>query len=222
MTTSGTIAYSLTANDLVTKALRLVGEYGRTETPSNADAQDALISLNLMLKSWQTDGCSLFRELQDSDSFTSGTATKTLSPRVLDVMEARLVNTDLTERPLARWERGEYAQIPNKTQSGTPTAYVLTKNISSTTMTLWPVPSATTTINYTAARIVEDVGALTETLDLPQEWLETVTYGLADRLIDPFDVAQARPLVAQRITARAQALYTLLRDNDRPASVIFG
>lgn len=222
MTTSGTIAYSLTAGDIITKALRLIGEYGRSETPSNADAQDGLSSLNLMLKTWQTDGCNLYREYADTDSFTSGTATKTLAPRILDVMEARLVNADLTERPLQRWERGEYAQIPSKAQAGTPVAFTLVKGVSGITMTLWPVPNATTTINYTAARVVEDVGALTETLDIPQEWLETVTYGLADRMIDPFDVAQARPAVAQRITARAQSLYSQLRDNDRPASVFFG
>lgn len=221
MATSGIIAFSLTAEQIITTALRLIGEYGRDETPSNADAQDALRRLNLMLKSWQTDGCNLYRELADTATFPANTATVTLDPRVLDVMEARYVQSSTNERPLARWERGEYVQIPNKTQGGTPTAFTLTKGTGAITMTLWPVPTSTTDIKYTGARIVETVTQLTQTIDIPDEWQETVEYGLADRLIDPFDVALVRPNVAQRVTARAQSLYTLLRDNDRPASVLF-
>lgn len=222
MATSGVITSSMTVREVITKALRLLGVTPIGETPQAEETQEAMESLNWMLKTMQADGCNLFREFEDTATFAADTATVTLAPRVLDVMEARRVISTSSELPLARWETGEYRQIPNKTASGNPVAYTLSKGVSSITMTVWPVPSASTDIKYTASRIIDDVTALDETIDLPQEWTEAVYYNLAARLIEPFSVMTTDPGRAQRIDAAAGALYQKLIGSDRPASVFFG
>lgn len=53
MATSNTYVYNVTANDLLTEALGLVGAYAVGETPDNSEMTDALRTLNMMLKAWQ-------------------------------------------------------------------------------------------------------------------------------------------------------------------------
>jgi len=146
----------------------------------------------------------------------------TLAPYCLDVMEARFVQSSTYERPLARWENGQYRQIPNKAQSGYPTAYYLDKQTTSISMTLWPVPNADATILYTYSRIPQDVTDGAETVDVPQEWTELVFVSLAARLIQTFGVNRTDPTTAQIIAQRAAALEQQMLDQDRPASLFLG
>lgn len=223
MSVSTSISFNLTARDIVEKALRKINILGRGETVSAEDGEDARMSLNLMLKTWEADGCNIWRQEPDSLVFTAGTKTQTLDPRVVDVIEARRVYTDSdNELPLGRWERGQYIAYPNKDQLGTPGAYYFQKNRDAVTMTLWPVPMVDTTINFTTARVMWDVTDLSQNVDVPQEWLECVVYNLADRLATEWGSLIIEAAVAQKVSKRAGELYSLLRDFDRPGSVIMG
>lgn len=212
----------MTARDIVEKAMRLINVLGRDENVSAEDGEDARMSLNMMLKTMQADGCNIWREEPSTVTFPASTATMTLDPRVIDVVEARCVRATNSELPLGRWERGQYITIPNKAATGIPTAYYFQKNRDAVTLTLWPVPYVSTVINFTAARVMADVSALSDTLDVPQEWLECVTYNLADRLAIEWGSVIVEAASAQRIQKRAAELYSLMRDFDRPSSVTMG
>ena len=222
MTVSTSISFEMTARDIVEKALRLINVLGSDENVSAADGENARMSLNMMLKTMQADGCNIWREQPSTVTFPASTATMTLDPRVIDVVEARCVRATNSELPLGRWERGQYVSIPNKASVGIPTAYYFQKNRDAVTMTLWPVPYVSTVINFTAARVMADVSALSDTLDVPQEWLECVTYNLADRLAIEWGSVIIEAAAAQRIQQRAAELYSLMRDFDRPSSVTMG
>jgi hypothetical protein len=215
MSTSGSISTLATARQVIDLAAEKVGIKGQGSALSASDADIAMRHLNWMLKGWQADGCHLFREFEDTATFAIDTATVTLSPRVLDVMEARVVR-GTTHRTLGRWERGQYVSIPNKTASGVPTAYVLTKGINSITMTVWPVPTVSTDVIYTASRVIEDITSLDDNLDLPQEWTECVFYNLAKRLGQNNGFAATPDGVV--LAQHADALYRHLSSMDRPAS----
>ena len=219
MATSGTITFGLNARQVITRALNLIGVLGSGQAVSADDASLALDHLNMMLKSFQADGCNLWRELEDEVVFASNASIATLDPRVIDVMEARVVLENDYERALARWENGEYQALPIKTAAGDPVVFNVVKNRGSTQMRVWMVPTVSRTIKYTAARVIEDVGALDDELDIPQEWLECAVYNLAARLCEPFEVTQNNPNVVARVQQRADALYAQMRDADRPASV---
>lgn len=219
MATSGAIGGLLTVRDIVRTSLQLIGACPNGGDPDADDAALAMLQLNFMLKSMQADGCNLWRRTEETVTFPPNTKVMTLDPRCIDVMEARLQLNTTFERSLGRWEWGEYVTMPNKVASGDPTIFVLDKQRTEVTMTVWPVPYVERDINYTYARVIDDVTDLDEDVDLPQEWTEAVYYCLADRLLDPFSVSTSQPGVAQRVAARASMLYGKMLDLDRPASV---
>lgn len=222
MTTSGTITSQLIVSEIVQVAMEELGVLSSGEAPTAEETATGIRALNWMLKSWPARGLNLFRETQGQVIFLADTASMPLDPYCLDVVEARYVQPQSYERPLARWENGQYRQIPYKSQPGYPTAYYLDKQTSGITMTLWPVPNADATILYTYSRVPQDVTDGAETIDVPQEWTELVYIALAARLVQTFGVARTDPTAAQIIAQRAAALEQQMLDQDRPASMFMG
>lgn len=209
----------MTAGQMITTSAVMIGACDPGESMAAEQANVGLIHLQWMLKTWQADGCPLWREFEDSIAFAATDTEHTLDPFVIDVLEARLVLDSTNERPLGRWEWGEWVTLPNKTSPGTPTVYTLRKGTNTIKMRLWPVPSAAYTVNYTGARVIEDITDLSQTIDVPQAWTETIYTNLAKRLISPYRI-QPTPEILD-IMQRAEQLYAGLRDMDRPASYIF-
>lgn len=222
MTTSGTISSSMTAQEIVVAAMDDIGAISSGEIPTAQEGQTALRQLNWMLKSWQAKGVNLWRDTQGSVVFPIGTATVTLDPFVIDVMEARLVQTSTFERPLQRWEAGQYRQIPNKASPGFPTAFYINKQRDAVTMTVWPVPSQEMTVLYSYARVIEDVTDLSQTVDVPQEWTEAVWKNLAMLLVPTFGAGELNPQAVALVGARAAQLEQELMNQDRPSSIFMG
>lgn len=213
------ITSTLTAGEVVNQALTLIGvKDSRTGAPAE-DVDQGILQLNWMLKSWQADGMNLWRQTIGTVTIPADTPTVTLDPRCIDVVSAQYIQSTTDQRWLQRWEHGQYVVLPNKLARGYPTIFVLNKQRATVEMTVWPVPPEDIEISYTYARVIEDVVNAASVVDVPQAWLETVYYGLADRLLDAFSVPQTQPAVAQRITARAAELYGKLLGMDRPQSV---
>lgn len=219
MTTSGTITASMTARDVITRAYKILGVYD-----NNQDADtfaDGLTALNWMLKSMALDGANLWREALETLTIPANTASITLTPNIIDVMSARVLISSTYERDMGRWEREEYDILPNKTATGTPVVYHFRKQTGNAQFFVWQVPNVDTTIKATVQRIIEDVTNLNQTLDIPQEYTETVCYCLADRMIDDFGVALMDRTTADRVQLRAGQLYQRMLDADRPTSYTF-
>ena len=222
MPTSGVISGLMTAQDMIVAAMEDLGVLNAGEMPEAEEATTARVRLNWLLKSLQTRGCNLWRDTDGSVVFGAGVATVTLAPRVIDVIDARVLLTGGTERWLTRWESAEHRRIPNKAAQGSPCAFVLDRVRDAATLTLWPVPQASTTVNYAYARVIEDVVGLTETVDVPQEWTEAVWRLLARALIPTFGIEDLSPATAARVTAEAEIMERRVLDHDRPASVFVG
>jgi hypothetical protein len=213
MATSGVITGTMTARQVITAAMQDIGALGRSQTVNASDLALCIRHLNWMLKEWQADGINLWREKEWTAVWPADVAEGDLNPSIQDVMEVRY-DDGTTERQLARWEMGDYQQLPVKTSSGTPTIYAVTRGLSAMRMRLWHVPTTNINLIITGARVVEDVTDAAQTLDIPQEWLSTVVANLGARLIMPFKLEdQNGPLLRE-----AARLYALLRSYDRPAS----
>jgi len=223
MTTSGTTSETMIASEIVQAAMQELGVLSAGEEPEAEELTVGLRSLSWMLKSWATArGVNLWREAQGTANFTANNASVTLSPPPIDVLEARYVQSSAFQRPLQRWENGQYRQIPNKATPGYPVAYMITKAVDGVTMTVWPVPQANSTILYTYSRVPEDVTDGAQTIDIPQAWMETVYVALAARLVATFGVSRIDPTAAAAIAQRATALEQLMFDQDRPGSIFMG
>lgn len=53
MSTSGSIDFSLTRDDLITDAMRFIGAIGEGETPTSYEISNAARALNMLVKQWQ-------------------------------------------------------------------------------------------------------------------------------------------------------------------------
>ena len=75
--------------------------------------------------------------------------------------------------------RDDYANMPNKRFSGTPRQYWFDRQLTPT-MVLWPVPNSAFSLIYCIThRHIEDVGAMSNTLNIPQRWFDPVVWNLA-------------------------------------------
>lgn len=224
MATSGSTDFSQTADEVVTSALEVCGALQIGETVSSEEAELARKHLNLMLKTWATDP-KLFLQAEASVTLVASTASYTASP----VSLARRITgvrrrTSGIDTPLMMMSRQEYLDQPNKTQTGTPVAFYFDPQRSTRTLYVWPVPDATiaasTTVRIDYERVIEDIDALSNDPDVPQEWLEAMTYSLAARLCLPLGVMTANAALVAEIKDRAAQLYAQLQaDSDESASV---
>ena len=69
-----------TAGDQINRALRLLGVLAEGETPSAATSQDALLAMNQMIDSWNTERLSVFATQDQVFSWPAGEIRRTLGP----------------------------------------------------------------------------------------------------------------------------------------------
>ena len=137
--------------------------------------------------------------------------------RVRETVAVSMVFTTTTfgttpaEIPMAPLSLDNYATLPNKTFTGKPLQYWFDKQKYQPVLWLWPVP------NDTAAQIVvwthrqiQDVGALTNTLDIPNRWLDSIQASLAYRMA--FILPKVDPNLRQELKALSGE-YTLSAAN---------
>lgn len=175
------IAFTMTALDLVTDAMHERRCLALARTPTAAEGEYGLKALNLMLKTLAADGVGSWAEAETTATITANVAEVVLSPRPADVIDASLVVSATNNRPLYRWTSEEYNSLPNVATSGEPTIFTLRETVSATYMRVWPVPTANRTIAYRYTRVLDDV-VQDAALDAPQSWLESIKFMLAMKL----------------------------------------
>lgn len=221
MTTSGVISTVITAREVMQNAAQDLGVLGAGESLAAEEYQAMMSRLNYMLKSWQALGCNLWRKTTGEITIPAETASGALDPNVIDVYAARVV-VGTNELPIMRWEDGQYLQIPNKASPGRPTAFYIDKQRDAVNMYVWPVPSAETVIKIDYARVIEDVTDPNETLDVPQQWAETVWKSLGSRCANMFGATRLDPNTVLALKQEAAVLEEQLLNMDRPSSVFMG
>lgn len=109
-------------------------------------------------------------------SATSGT---------LSFSQIYLANTP-TEIPLARMNRDDYTNLPNKAfQSNRPLQFWFDRQVNNPIMHMWPVPNEAATVCQIVVwrqRYIMDVGTMTQDVEVPQRWLEAIVSGLAAKM----------------------------------------
>lgn len=103
----------------------------------------------------------------------------------LGFSEIYLANTP-TEIPLARMNRDDYTNLPNKAfQNNRPLQYWFDRQVNNPIMHMWPVPNAAATVCQIVVwrqRYIMDVGTMTQDVEVPQRWLEAIVSGLAAKM----------------------------------------
>jgi hypothetical protein len=90
------------------------------------------------------------------------------------------------EIPIAKINRDDYSNLPNKWFTGRPLQFWYNKTQPQPTLTLWPAPALQFTFSqivlYTQ-RHLQDIGTLTQTVEVPQRWFLAILTRLAKELM---------------------------------------
>jgi hypothetical protein len=127
----------------------------------------------------------------------------------LGFSEIYLGNTP-TEIPLARLNRDDYTNLPNKSfQSNRPLQFWFDRQVQRPVMHLWPVPNNAAEVLQIVLwrqRYIMDVGSMTQEIEVPQRWYDAIVAMLAAKLaMEYVEVdAQMIPLLDQKAK---EALY---------------
>lgn len=219
MSTSSSIDYSLTANQIISYALRKINVLANGNTASSEVADDALLELNIMFKEWMVYP-EIWRLKEGYVNLVANQQGYSLTPRPYRVVDLRYRSSASTDLPMMELTRPEYYDLPNKGANGTPTSWYYDPQRSTSNLYIWPLPSSvsTETLRVTYQRRFEDVDDLSNEVDVDQEHLSLVGYNLASRLADRYGKTGAH---VDRVVARAQDLLNRLLDADRPEVVRF-
>ena len=174
MTTSSSRDFNLDVAEAIEDAYERCGLEMRT----GYDAKTARRSLNIMFSEWANRGLNLWTVEQATQSLTSGTASYQFTADYTDLLEVviRRSNTDFS---LSRMSRGDYLNLPNKSQSGRPSQYYFDRKITPS-LILWPTPdSSSDSLVYYYVRRIQDADTLQNTNDIPFRFLPCLVAGLA-------------------------------------------
>ena len=105
------------------------------------------------------------------------------------------------EIPVLSWSRNEYFNQVNKLSRGTVVNCYYSPQLGNGRMYVWQTAdSVNNLLRFTFERPMQDLLIGDDSLDIPNEWLEAVIYGLAFRLADDYSVPLAK---ADRIGQKA-------------------
>ena len=220
MTTSNSTDFSVSRDDIIKRALRLLGVLAQGETPSTDQVTEAALALNGLVKAWQADGMPLWAIKSYNVPLTATVASYRIgigqaipTPKPLKIVQAYNHNiSSSVDVPMRILTRQEYNMLGNKTSSGNPIQVFYDPQNSYGDLYVFPVPTATEaasnviTIHY--QRPFEDFDASTDTPDFPQEWYDAITYGLATRLAPEYGIPSTdrRTLWQEMLTIKQDAL----------------
>jgi len=127
-----------------------------------------------------------------------------------------------TEIPLARLNRDDFTNLPNKQfQSDRPLQYWLDRQSLSPVMNLWPVPNAAASVMQIvvwAQRHIMDVGTMTQNIEVPQRWYEAIVSMLAAKLA--MEYVEVDSSLIPMLDAKAQSALYIAQQEERDNSPI--
>lgn len=194
MATSGTYVYNITAESMITEALRHCGVLEEGGSASTIQINDCLPAFEAMLKSFSNHGLQLWTIEQTTITLTLGTITYDVfsankSLKITDIFYRDSDDNDTTLFPLTRQE---YNELSDKDQQNSlPTQYYFDPRRDASTLYIWPTAESTIVgnqLHVTYQQRIEDVGLGTNNIDVPAEWFEAIIYNLATRRMHAYGV----------------------------------
>lgn len=187
-----------TANDQINGALRVLGILAEGETPSAATSQDALMALNQMVDSWNTERLAVFSTQDQILSWTPGAITKTLGPTGDFVGNRPILVDDASyfRDPASGISFGiklinqqQYDGIAVKTVTSTyPQVMWVNMDFPNITMTVYPVPTKLLEFHIVSVNELMTVPNLSTDIYMPPGYLRCFKYNLACEIANEFGV----------------------------------
>lgn len=211
-----------TAGDQINRALRLLGVLAEGETPSAAMSQDALMALNQMIDSWNTERLSVFSTQDQVFNWPVGEISRTLGPSGDFVGNRPILLDDATyfRDPQTNVSYGikfinqqQYDGIAVKTVTSTyPQVLFINMTYSDVEMFIYPRPTRLLEWHFISVEELTRPATLATTLAFPPGYLRAFTYNLACEIAPEFGVEP--PATVQRIAMTSKRNLKCINNPD--------
>ena len=186
-----------TANDQINRALRLLGVLAEGETPSAATSQDALIALNQMIDSWNTERLSVFSTQDQVFTWPVGEINRTLGPTGDFVGNRPVYFDDATYYKAPNGvsygikfiNQQQYDGIAVKTVTSTfPQVIFVNMTYPNVDMYIYPRPTQALEWHFISVEELTQPASLSTKLHFPPGYMRAFTYNLAMELAPEFGI----------------------------------
>jgi len=187
-----------TAGDQINRSLRLLGVLAEGETPSASVSQDALMALNQMIDSWNTERLSTFVTQDQTFLWPAGFISRTLGPSGDFVGLRPILIDDATyyRDPGTNVSFGikfinqqQYNGIAVKTVTSTyPQVCWVNMGFPDITLTIYPRPTRELEWHFVSVQELDRPANLATVMYYPPGYLRAFTYNLAMEFAPEFGV----------------------------------
>ena len=197
MATSGTVAFRPNIEEIIDESFERCGI--ETQTRTGGQAVSARRSLNLLFSEWSNRGWNYWTLSYQTITLVADQATYTLAAGLVDIVDVvyrKVSGSTSTDQAMSRIAIADYNQIPNKTDTGVSSQYMIDRQYTPT-MTVWQVPDNTSdSIRYYGILQPEDASAMYQDADVPYRWSDAMCAGLAAKLSIKFAPERSADLIA--------------------------
>ena len=192
-----------TAGDQINRALRLLGVLAEGETPTAQMSEDALMALNQMIESWNTERLSVFSTIDQIVNWPTGSINETLGPTgSLTRLNGTAVRPILVDDATYFKDPGtgvsygiklinqqQYDGIAVKTVTSTfPQVMFVNNTYPDSDIFIYPRPTRLLEWHFISVEVLTQPATLTTEILFPPGYLRAFAYNLACEIAPEFGV----------------------------------
>jgi len=217
---------TFTAGDQINRALRLLGVLAEGETPSAETSQDALMAMQQMIDSWNTERLSVFCTQDQVFTWPAGLLSRTLGPSGDFVGNRPVLFDDATyfKAPngvsygIKFINQQQYDGIAVKTVTSTyPQVIFANMTFPNVEMFIYPRPTQDLEWHFISVQELANPPSLATVLYFPPGYLRAFTYNLAMEIAPEFGL-EPSPQV-QRIAMTSKRNLKRINNPDDVMSI---
>jgi hypothetical protein len=197
----------MTVQELIKASLRLIGAIATGETPTDAELQDGMSALNLLIKGWSNKAHLVYYETEDTHTLVSGTSQYTIgsgatinTTRPIKIIRA-FVQVGNIDYPLDIIGEQQYREIGIKTYSATPGWLYYNPGYANGEINLYPAGSGT--LYLYSKKVLTTYTALTTSISEPEGLERAMKYNLAIELAPEYGVEPSGAVIKVAEESRA-------------------
>jgi hypothetical protein len=181
-----------TVTDLIHSSFRLIGAIAAGETLETNELNDALVSLNQMISSWNTEGLSLVGRQRLLVS-VSTINSYTLPQRPVKI-EAASVQSSGVDYPLEIVDASGWEAVPEKGMLSAITKKLFCDyQYPNSTVYIWPTPRFGGVLELWIYVVISQFVTVAQIIDLPPGYEMALRYNFAMALLPEYPRAQTDP-----------------------------
>jgi hypothetical protein len=208
-----------TALDLITGALRKIGQYAPGEAISGSDADDALDCLNGMLDLWSLQELAVYNQIETVKSLIPGQLSYSIGAggdfnierpyRIATAFSRLTTSNSNVDFPCDVITLERYSAIGLKNMPGPwPKAVYFNSGWPLGTLNFWPVPTGAAEFHLWTDQVFTSL-ALADPVNLPRGYFLGVQANLCEVLAPEYGVS-----LSPELKKMAQTFMSILKDNN--------